>query len=72
MLCSVYLNFQQNITVDPATGAYTTYGTYGLQLTDIAVNNANTVFGVTYDQLYTLNPGTNTATNPFTINVSSG
>jgi hypothetical protein len=43
--------------VDPTTGAYTTYGTYGLQLTDIAIDNAGTIYGSTYDQLYILGPG---------------
>ncbi len=53
--------------VNPATGAYTTYGNYELQLTDIAVNTSGTVYGVTYDQLYTLNSGTDTQANPFNI-----
>jgi hypothetical protein len=43
--------------VTPTTGAYLNYGTYGLQLTDIAINNAGTIYGSTYDQLYILKPG---------------
>ncbi len=48
-------------SVNTATGAYTRFGTYDLQLTDIAVNNAGTIYGSTYDQLYILGSG-NTAT----------
>ncbi|WP_309744022.1 hypothetical protein, partial [Chamaesiphon sp. OTE_20_metabat_361] len=47
-------------TVDPATGAYTRYSSSELQLTDIALNTTNQLYGVTYDQLYRLNAGTNT------------
>jgi hypothetical protein len=66
-------------TVDPITGAYTTYGTYrnNLQLTDIAVNNAGTVYGSTYNQLYILDktvPGPSIDAAPganFTISSNS-
>lgn len=53
--------------VNPTTGSFANYGTYELQLTDIAINNSGTVFGSTYDQLYTLNPGTNSQANPLNI-----
>ena len=41
-------------TIDPANGKYTTYNSFGLQLTDIALSSTNQVYGVTYDQLYIL------------------
>ena len=47
-------------TIDPATGAYTPFSSSGLQLTDIALDTSNQLYGVTYDQLYKLNPGINT------------
>ena len=46
--------------IDPSTGISTPFSLSSLQLTDIALNTANELFGVTYDQLYKLNPGTET------------
>jgi hypothetical protein len=46
-------------SIDPTTGAFNPFSTSSLQLTDIALNTTNQLFGVTYDQLYQLNPGTN-------------
>jgi hypothetical protein len=46
-------------TVD-ASGNYNFFSRASLQLTDIAVNNAGQIFGTTYDQLYRINPGTDT------------
>jgi hypothetical protein len=47
-------------TIDAATGVSTFFSSSGLQLTDIAVNTTNELYGVTYDQLYKLNPGNDT------------
>ncbi|PSB59413.1 hypothetical protein [Chamaesiphon polymorphus] len=46
--------------IDPTTGANTFFGSSSLQLTDIAVNNSGQLFGTTYEQLYIINPGTET------------
>ncbi len=46
--------------VDSSTGISTPYSLSSLQLTDIALSTTNDLFGVTYDQLYKLNPGTDT------------
>jgi hypothetical protein len=47
-------------TVNPATGTYTSFSSSQLQLTDIALDTTNQLYGVTYSQLYKLNPGTET------------
>jgi hypothetical protein len=46
--------------VDASTGSSTFHSSSILQLTDIALSTTNDLFGVTYDQLYKLNPGNNT------------
>ena len=56
--------------IDTTTGIYSNYGTYELQLTDIAVNNSGQVFGSTYDQLYTINPGVNPAATVGNLGIS--
>jgi hypothetical protein len=46
-------------TIDPDTGTVGIFNTNIQQLTDIAVNTSNEVFGITYDQLYRINTGNN-------------
>jgi hypothetical protein len=41
--------------VDSATGIFNTVNTNGLQLTDIALNTSDQLFGTTFDQLYKIN-----------------
>lgn len=42
-------------TIDATTGAFTVTNTNGLQLTDIALNTSDQLFGITFDQLYKIN-----------------
>jgi hypothetical protein len=42
-------------TIDATTGAFTVTNTNGLQLTDIALNTSDELFGITFDQLYRIN-----------------
>jgi hypothetical protein len=43
--------------INTTNGSFTPANTYSLDLNDIAVSSTNTLYGITDDQLYTLNPG---------------
>lgn len=49
-------------TVDVATGAGTLIGNTGIAMTDIAFNPTGNLYGITFSQLYSINPTTATAT----------
>lgn len=49
-------------TVDIATGAATLIGNNGIAMTDIAFDSSGNLYGITFSQLYSINPSTAAAT----------
>jgi hypothetical protein len=47
-------------TINTTSGNFSSFSTSPLDLNDIAVNSSNVLYGVNDEQLYQLNPGTNT------------